>query len=222
MADNIEILNKNGQKVEGNSITEKLFFIERFYHKNKKKLIFSAVVLVVGGISYITDNVIKDYQSDIANKAYYNYSKGIAVEDNLKVIEDLNPKLFSLIQFSKAMKSSDKERLAEFSKNESQIISDLAEYQLISLNRDIEKLNAYSYKDRAIFRDLAIISEAYTLIEQGEVEDAQNRLGFIADDSSLKEVAKYLNHFGAVSKYYDASTDQLMRDDLNQNGVVSE
>jgi hypothetical protein len=222
MADKIEILDKNDQKVEGNSITEKLFFVERFYHKNRKKLIFSAVVLVVGGASYLTDNFIKDYRNDVANKAYYSYSKGVEVEASLEIIKELNPKLFSLIQFSKAIKDGNKEKLTEFSKSKSQILSDLAEYQLISLNKDVQALNSYSYKDRAIFRDLAIISEAYTLIKQGKTEDAQNRLDFIADGSSLKEIAKYLLHFGAVSKYYDASADQLIRDDLNQNGVISE
>jgi len=221
MADNIEILDKNGHKIEKTNFTEKLFFLEGFYRKHSKKLIFSAVVLVVGGTSYLADNFIKDYRNDVANKAYYNYSKGVAQDENLKVIEELNPKLYSLIQFSKAVKSGDKDKLENFTHDNDQVVSDLAEYQLISLNRDMAKLNEYSYKDRAIFRDLAIISEAYSLIEDGEIEKAQNRLNFIEDGSVLKEMSKYLNHFGAVSEYYDASTNQFIRDDLNQNGFVA-
>ena len=221
MSDKIDVINKNGQKVEKSGLTEKLFFLDMFYRRNKKKIIFSAVVLVIGGISYLANSYIKDYKLDKANTAYYNYSKGIEVEENLKQIQKCNPKLFSLIQFSEAMKNSDMKTLEEFTKNESQILSDLADYQLSSLKRDVKKLNSYSYKDRAIFRDLAILSEAYSLIEEGEMEEAQNRLSFISDTSSIKEVAKYLNHFGAVPTYYDSSTNQYIRDDLNKNGIVT-
>lgn len=221
MADT-EIINKDGKTVEKSNVAEKLFFIERYFQRNRKKILFTATILVVGGFAYLADSILKNYENDLANQAYYNYSNGIEKSANLEIIEELNPKLFSLIKFSKAMSKNSIEQLTEFAKEKDQIISDLAEYQLISLNKDIAKLNEYSYKDRAIFRDLAIVSESYALMENGEMKEAQNRLSFIDDSSSLKEVAKYLNHFGAVSKTYDASSNKFMRDDLNHNGIVSE
>jgi len=221
MSDKQDIINKEGQKVEKSGLTEKLFVLDMFYRRNKKKIIFAVVVLVIGGIGYLANSLIKDYKLEKANTAYYNYSKGVDVQENLKKIQKCNPKLFSLIQFAEAMKNNDVKTLKDFSKGQNEILSDLAEYQLGSLNRDVKKLNEYSYKDKAIFRDLAILSEAYVLIEDGEMEEAQNRLGFIDDTSSIKEVAKYLNHFGAVSTYYNVSKDEYIRDDLNKNGVVT-
>jgi hypothetical protein len=222
VAENIEVLDKNNQKVESNSLTDGLFFVERFYNRNKKKVIFLGAVLVFGGIFYIADEMLKDYRKDVANNAYYNYKNGIEVEANFKIVEDLNPKLANLILFSKAVENGDKEKLEIYAKSSDSIIADLSEYQLHSLNKNSSKLNEYSYKEGSIYRDLAIISEAFALINDGKMSEAQNRLSFVENGSTLRDLANYLNHFGAVSKSYDASSNQFMRDDLNSNGAVSQ
>jgi predicted negative regulator of RcsB-dependent stress response len=220
--ENIELLDKDGGKISEPTLWERLFFIERFYKKNRRKLIIAGVVVAVGGLAYLTDHLIADYREEVVNKAYYNYQRGIEPEANLQIVEELNPKLYSLIALSKAIEGNSVVELEEFAKSSDAVISDMAEYQLYSLNRDAIQLNGYSYKEGSIYRDLAIVSEAYKLIEDGEMEEAQNRLSFIEDSSSIKDVANYLNHFGTVSKSYDASQNQFIRDDININGTVAQ
>jgi hypothetical protein len=199
MADKVDILDKSGRKIEEETtFSEKLFFLERYYYKNKRKIFATIGTLALGLIVYIGYLIYMDYKAGVVNEAYYNYVRGIEADENLKIIEDTDPKLFSLIQFSNSLESGSKEELEKFSKNEDPIISDLATYQLISTSRDTKALNEYSYREGAIFKDLAIVSEAYALIEEGKTEEARNRLDFIEDSSSLIKIANLLKHYGVV------------------------
>ncbi len=207
-----ELLDKHGNKVETETLFEKFFFLERFYNKNKKKIIFSVAVTVLGGFAYLVDNMLDEYRADTVNQAYYNYQQGIEPERSLAIIKEFNSKLYNLIIFSKTMKENNSSKLEEFAKSEDRIISDLAQYQLYSLKKETQKLNEYSYKERAIFRDLAIISESYSLINSGDIEQAHNRLSFIEETSPVRDLANYLQHFGVVQVSYDASTDEFIKE----------
>jgi len=206
----VDILDKNGERVKEPTMWERLFFVERFYRRNRKKIIFLTATVILGGVAYLGNSMLEDYRANVVNKAYYNYKNGVDAENNLKIIEDLNPKLYSLILFSEAIKTNSVDKLEQFTNSNDDIISDLARYQVYSLKKDIQKLNEYSYQEGAIYKDLAIISEAYELMDNNEVEKAQNRLSFIGENSVVKDLANYLNHFSVVTKIYDASQDKFI------------
>ncbi len=188
-----QILDKHGNPVEP-SFYERLFFIERFYRKHKKSILGIVSVSVIGGLGYGINSFWQDYQLDIINEAYYNYSHDIEPEKNLEIIANKNEKLYSLIKFSETIKAG-----GEIQTGNHRILKDIAEFQKLSENRDSVGLNNYSYKDGAIYRDLAIVLEAYSLIQTGKNVEAKDRLAFIEETSSLKDLTNYLNHFGVVS-----------------------
>jgi predicted negative regulator of RcsB-dependent stress response len=209
MAEKVEVLDKRGRAVEGSSLSEKLFFLERYYYKNRKKIIFSGVIILLGAIGYLGYTLFEEYRSEVVNKAYYNYERGIEPEANLKIIEENSPRLLSLIQFSEAISSSNLIELEKFKNGGDTVLSDIASYQVISLSKDTTALNSYSYSQNAIFRDLAIVSEAYSLIESGKVDEAKNRLSFIEDGSSLQKVANLLKHYGVTDSDNNSTIPEM-------------
>ena len=216
MSKKVEIFDKDGNKVEEPTLLEEmLYFADRFYHKNRGKILFVTTSLLVGGAIYFANNFIQEYRIEVSNQAYYNYQRGIDKEKNLEIIKLKNPELYRLIQFSKSVENREISKLEEFANSSDKVLSDLAQYQLSSLQKDTQKLNEYSYRERAIFRELAILLEAYKLIEDGEIEKAHNRLSFIGATSQLRDLANFLLHFGAVNKIYDASRDVYIRTDSN-------
>jgi len=191
-----QLLDKNGNPIEEPSFYERLYFVERFYRRHRKLIIGILAVPVIGSLIYGSNSLLTEHKLNVVNEAYYKYANNIEPEENLKIIESKNQKLYSLIKFSEALKNGEKIDAGNF---EHRVLKDIAEFQKLSEARDTAGLNSYSYKDGAIYRDLAIILEAYVLIESGKVDEAKNRLAFIEDTSSLKELANYLNHFGVVS-----------------------
>ncbi len=191
-----QLLDKNGNPIEEHSLYERLYFVERFYRRHKKIIVGIFTGSIIGGMVYLVDSMIVEHNSNIVNEAYYNYANNIEPEKNIKIIESKNSELFSLIQFSEALKNGDQ---IDSNSTQHRILKDIAQYQKLSQTRDITGLNNYSYGDGAIYRDLAIVLEAYVLIKSDKVTEARNRLAFIDDTSSLKELANYLNHFGVVS-----------------------
>jgi hypothetical protein len=215
MSEKVEILDKNG-----NSLEEKMYFFERFYNRNRGKIVSFSVATVLGVSGYFGYQVYLDYRNDVANKAYYNYVRGIETEKSLEIITEINPKLLSLIQFSNAMKSGNVEEIEKFKADKDQTISDLATYQVASLKKDIEVLNSYSYREGAVYKDLAIVSEAFLLIQNGKVDEAKTRLDFIEDTSALSKVKNILKHYGIVpekTEIYDASTNSYEKIVINED-----
>jgi predicted negative regulator of RcsB-dependent stress response len=195
---------------EGKSLEERMFFLERFYNKNKGTIVSLVLLSIVGTSGYFGYQIYLDYNREIANKAFYNYTRGIETEKSLQIIKETEPKLLSLIEFSQAMTEGNVSEIEKFVGNANPVISDLATYQTASLNKDNNGLNNYSYREGAVYKDLAIISEAFALIQNGKVNEAHQRLNFIEDTSSLAKVKNILAHYGIVpemERVYDASTD---------------
>jgi hypothetical protein len=204
MSEKVEIVDKNG-----NSLEERMFFLERFYLRNKGKIISLSVASLLGIGSYFGYEAYLNYKKDIANKAYYNYTHGVDKEKSLEIIRETSPKLLTLIQFSEAIKSGEVSEIEKFANNENQTISDLATYQTASFNRDSETLNNYSYREGAIYKDLAVVSEAFSLIQSGKIDEAKQRLSFIEDTSALSKVKNILQHYGIASKESDEVVGEI-------------
>ena len=191
------------------NFSEQLYFLESFYIKNRKKLIVLGGTLVFGGIFYFIKGMVEEYQTEAINQAYFKYLQGENTEENLNIIRQTNSKLYNLIQFSKVLKSNNAENLKSFLNTDDPIISDLAKYQTAVLSKNEKALNDYSFKDTALFKDLAIILESYFLIKNGKTEEATNRLSFVDDNSELLDLSKLLVHLGVADINYDYSSAEV-------------
>jgi len=205
-------------ETKNEGFSEKLYFLERFYIKNRKKLIILGGSFILGGIFYFIKGMVEDYQTEAINQAYFKYLQGENAEENLNIIKQTNPKLYNLIEFSKVVKSNNPDDLKPFLNINDPIISDLASYQIAVLNKDEKALNDYSFKDTALFKDLAIILDSYSLIKSGKTEEATNRLSFIENNSEVLDLSKLLVHLGVakIDYNYNSQNDKLTQNQVSQ------
>jgi hypothetical protein len=195
-----ELIGKDGNRVEQATFFERLFLLEGLLRKYKRGITVTVTVAIIAVLGYVGNGIYEDSVTEKVNLAYYDYKRGENTESNLKYIEGNSPKLYSLILFSEAISSGSADKLKMFVDSKDQVLSDIATYQLASIEKSSSNLNNYSYAEKAIYKDLAILSEAYLLIRDGETEKAKNRLSFIEEGSQVKEIANYLSHYGLVSK----------------------
>ena len=62
-------------ETKNEGFSEKLYFLERFYIKNRKKLIILGGSFILGGIFYFVKGMVEDYQTEAINQAFLNICK---------------------------------------------------------------------------------------------------------------------------------------------------
>lgn len=169
---------------------------ERFVKKYKMPLISMIVTVVV----VIIGNSI--YQANLSqtiaesNSAYMTL---LATPDDAqaaKTLEKTNSNLYEAWQFKRALDTRDEAKLEALSASSSEIVSDLATYELAAIKKDKAALNAYALNQNAILKDLAILNEAVLLMQEGKTAEAKERLRLIDEDSSFKKMVILLQHYG--------------------------
>jgi hypothetical protein len=201
------VTNENKNSTEnGQSIFDRLYFLERFYLKNRGKIFLITGILILGAISIFVYSFLEEQKKTSVNEAYFDYQQGINKEKNLKFIAESNPKLHDLILFSELLNKIEDANNSEiikqldiFSKSGDWLISDISEYSKASLTASTQDLNNYSYKEISLLKDFAILTESYSLIKEDKIQEAHDRMAFIEADSKLKNIADYLMHYGISS-----------------------
>ena len=194
LKDNIEMV-----KEELNS-EEKLFEsavkAERFVKKYKNAIIggvSAIVVLVAANILYESD---KRSTTEAANSAYALLLKNGNDATAEAELQKLNPDLYDIWKLSGAVAAKDNAALEALSGSKAPAVADIASYELAAITEDAAKLDDYSYRQNAIYKELAAVENALLLLQSGETEKARTKLGMVAPESPLYQVAQMLMHYG--------------------------
>jgi len=169
---------------------------ERFVKKYKTQLISVLVVIV---IALIANSV---YQSNVqesierSNEAYLALLKNSEDVKAANTLKQNNPELYDAWQFKVARENADEAGLQKLSTSSSDVIADLASYELAALKQDKSALHAYALKQDAILKDMAILNEAVLLMQEEKTDEAKKRLSLIEETSPLKKLAMLLQHYG--------------------------
>jgi len=175
---------------------EGMIRLEGWFRKYKRAvfaLLAAILVFWIGAASY------DYYRESRAQKAYAIYEQLLQNPDNMELLEKLKQSgsgLYELFIFQEASQKGDEAALATLLDSQNEIIASLAQYQLASLHKNPEELAQYTQKDRPLFGDLARISRAYLLMNEGRIAEAKEVLAIIPDTSSIKTIAGFLGHFG--------------------------
>jgi hypothetical protein len=97
--------------------------------------------------------------------------------------------------FQQAIKNSNVDKLKEISKQKINIFSSLALLEIAIIEKNIDKLNKYSYKDKALIKEYALLQEVFLLIKKNNFTKAKSRLDSIPIDSSINKLANNLKHY---------------------------
>ena len=169
---------------------------ERFVKKYKMPLIsiFIAILIVIVGNSIYHASKTEAIES--SNEAYMTLLANSGDAEASKVLKENNEALYDAWQLKMALEQKNEALLTTLTSSKSEVIADLAGYELAALKKDKAALNEYALNQKAIYQDLAIVDEAVLLMQEGKTSEAKARLRLIGDKSALKKLSMLLQHYG--------------------------
>lgn len=167
-------------------VLESAFKLETLYRKYK----FIIWVIVIGLVVFFLGRTImqsmKEQRLAEANEAFITLQTKADDAQALATLKEKNPALFELFTFAQASKNKDTKVLETLSKSTNEVVADSSAYAAAA----IEKKKS----DSTLYKEMAMIEDAYLDIKAGKVKDAQNELGLIGEDSPLSMLAALLKH----------------------------
>ncbi len=194
LKENVEAIKKELSAEE--QFLESVIKAEGFFKKYKKALIAVGVAVVLAVSFYLISDFIKNRDLRLSNEAFLALQKNPADKDALKILESKNPKLFTLFNFSQAVKGNDPKKIeAVKTKMKEPLLEDLALYQSSALSEDLSSLKSYAQKQNALLKELAVLDEAFLLFEKGKSDEARALLQKIPVTSPLYQLAQSFSHY---------------------------
>lgn len=158
---------------------------ERFFKKYKLPIIVAIAILIISGAGYGIMQMQIQKRLEVSNEAYATLLENPNDSVALQKLKDNNERLFYFYQFQMALKNSDTEKLQEISQYTlDPLISDLASYQLND-NSD----------QSVLLTSFQALNEAYQLLKEGNIEEANAAFAKIDIDSPLRNIVKNLQHY---------------------------
>lgn len=175
---------------------EKAVMTERFVKKYKKYLIGGLVAIVVVVAANIVYDINNESKIKEVNKALAALNVDTQDAEALLTIKSLSPDLYDAWLYANAVIKKDMKSMKELTKSSSMMIGDLASYEVAQDAKDAKLLDSYASKKDAVYRDLALVQSAIVYMSNSEIQKAHDRLAQISPQSSLKNVANALMHYG--------------------------
>ncbi|WP_345991466.1 hypothetical protein [Sulfurimonas sp. HSL-1716] len=169
---------------------------ERFVKKYKTKLIGLAVAAAVIIGANIVYEYIKNSEAEASNAALMILKKDAGNKEALAVLKDKNPNLYDLYMLSTAIEKGDVSKLKELRSSKALAVSDLASYQIASLEKKQADLNSYTNNEDSIYRDMSALQSAVLLMQEKKLDQAHRKLALISSSSPVYPAAMSLMHYG--------------------------
>jgi len=175
---------------------EKAVITEKFVKKYKNLMIGSAVAVVLFAVGNIAYEANKQSNIEEANSAMLTLLENSKDTANSAKLKSLSPELYDVWLYSQAIANKDMATLKELKNSKTQLVGDLASYQLAQDSKDVVALSEYSSKQGAIYKDLALVQSAVILMNESKVDEARAKLVQIGEGSSMSKIAQALLHYG--------------------------
>ena len=182
-----ENVNYVKQELSGDEkVLESALKLETFFKKHKLKFIAvaAALVLFFGGKAVV--DVLHQSKLEEANKAFLTLQTTPEDKAALETLKSDNPALFELYSYAQAVKKQDVETLNTLSKSNDEVVSDVSEYALATIQK--------RGSDSKLYRELVLLQEAYLAIQEGKAVEARTKLELIDKNSPLAQISSVLNH----------------------------
>ena len=167
-------------------VLESAFKLESLYKKYKYAVWGVAAALILFFAGQTVMDAMKQSKLEDANAAFLTLQKSADNAEALATLKKKNPALFELYTFSQASKKEDTKVLASLTGSKNDVIADASKYTVSA----IEKKPA----DSKLYKELALLEEAYLDIKAGNVNEAKSKLELIDERSPLSMLAKLLEH----------------------------
>jgi len=175
---------------------EKAVMAEKFVKKYKKFIVGGLVAIVVVVAANIAYDINKKSEVKEVNRALVILNEDAENSEALQTIKNLSSNLYDAWIYSKAVVKKDMSSMKTLTKSSSILVADLASYEVAQESKDTKLLDEYASKNDAVYRDLALVQSAIIYISKSEIQKAHDRLAQISSESSLKNIANSLMHYG--------------------------
>ncbi|ABS43429.1 hypothetical protein CK590_01745 [Campylobacter jejuni] len=189
---------KDNLKAVKNELNTEEQFIENFIKGErfirKYKFYISAVVIIL--VAWFAGNFIiskiNDYKTKEANEIYANLIQDPNNKNLLEKLKNKNTNLYAIFLL--------KENINDF--NNTALQNELKQiYSNAQTNTLLKNIIALSLGDKSIFlKNYDKLLEAYKLLEQNKIEEANVLLSQIKENSSLNQIAKNLKHYQGITQ----------------------
>lgn len=163
--------------------------VERFYKKYKKALIAAVAIIVIGSIGYTVKNSINASNKAQANVAFNKILTDVNDKEALATLKDTSLRLYNVALYLQA-KAENKELEVN-----ARYLSHLLEYDKALQTSDVEKLNSLSMQNDFLLKEFALFNKALIFTQQEKYEDARQTLKLIKQDSKVSDLVTLLNHY---------------------------
>ena len=175
---------------------EKAVITERFVKKYKKFLIGGLVAIVVVVAANIAYDINKESKVREVNIALAILGEDAENSEALSTIKNISPALHDAWIYSNAVVKKDIQSMKKLTSSSSVMVADLASYEVAQESKDAKLLDDYASKKDAVYKDLALVQSAIIYMSNSEIQKAHERLAKISSESSLKNIANALMHYG--------------------------
>ncbi|EAK7171549.1 hypothetical protein CS794_00670 [Campylobacter jejuni] len=189
---------KDNLKAVKNELNTEEQFIQNFIKGErfirKYKFYISAVVIIL--VAWFAGNFIiskiNDYKTKEANEIYANLIQDPSNKNLLEQLKNKNTNLYAIFLL--------KENINDF--NNTTLQNELKQiYNNAQTNTLLKNIIALSLGDKSIFlKNYDKLLEAYKLLEQNKIEEANVLLSQIKENSSLNQIAKNLKHYQGITQ----------------------
>ncbi|EAK3296958.1 hypothetical protein CW566_05240 [Campylobacter jejuni] len=189
---------KDNLKAVKNELNTEERFIENFIKGErfirKYKFYISAVVIIL--VAWFAGNFIiskiNDYKTKEANEIYANLIQDPSNKNLLEQLKNKNTNLYTIFLL--------KENINDL--NNTAFQNELKQiYNNAQTNTLLKNIIALSLGDKSIFlKNYDKLLEAYKLLEQNKIEEANVLLSQIKENSSLNQIAKNLKHYQGITQ----------------------
>ncbi|RTJ11696.1 hypothetical protein [Campylobacter jejuni] len=189
---------KDNLKAVKNELNTEEQFIENFIKGErfirKYKFYISAVVIIL--VAWFAGNFIiskiNDYKIKEANEIYANLMQDPSNKNLLEELKNKNINLYTIFLLKENINDLNN---TAFQNELKQIYSDT------QTNTLLKNIIALSLGDKSIFlKNYDKLLEAYKLLEQNKIEEANVLLSQIKENSSLSQIAKNLKHYQGITQ----------------------
>jgi len=167
-------------------VLESAFKLETLY-KKYKFIIWAVVIgLVVFFVGRTVLQTMNEAKLAEANGAFLTLQKNADDSAALAILKEKNPELFELFTYAKASKANDIKILTTLKSSKNEVIADASTYMSDVLEN--------KKSDSKLYREMAILEDAYLAIKSGNTKEAKSKLELIDEKSQLYTLASLLTH----------------------------
>jgi len=167
-------------------VLESAFKLETYY--KKYKVIIWAVL--IGLVFFFVGKTVMQSMHEAklaeANRAFLTLQENPSDTSALVTLKEKNPALFELLTYANASKSQNLKVLTTLKSSKNEVIADASTY--ISAVLENKK------SDSKLYKEMAILEDAYLAIKAGNTKAAKSKLELIDERSQLHTLASLLTH----------------------------